>query len=123
MPKFSKSSIEKLATCRPELVDLFLEVIKERDCTIICGFRNEKDQLIAYKAGRSHVQFPNSRHNQHPSRAVDVMSYPINWSDRLGQHEFAAYVYNTAMIMEIRVKWGGQFKTLYDAPHWELINA
>lgn len=126
MPSFSKRSIENLATCKEPLIDLFLEVVKERDCSILCGHRNEADQEKAFNDKRSYVHFPNSRHNQHPSIAVDVMPYPINWDDRLGQHEFATYVFNTAMQMGIRVQWGGLFKTrngkiFYDAPHWQLI--
>lgn len=123
MPKFSDRSKQHLLTCKDPLIELFTEVIKERDCSVLCGYRNKQDQDIAFAKGYSKVRFPNSKHNQNPSDAIDVMPYPIDWNDRLGQHEFAAYVYNKAMMMNIRVKWGGQFKTLYDAPHWELINA
>ena len=62
-----------------------------------------------------------SKHLYSPSRAVDVMPYPIDWDDRLGQHEFATKVYQKAIELGIKVKWGGNFKTFYDAPHWELI--
>lgn len=122
MPSFSHRSIQNLSSCREPLIDLFTEVIKERDCIILAGYRNKHDQDLAFAKGHSKVRYPNSRHNQHPSRAVDVMPYPIDWSDRLGQHEFATYVFNKAMEMGISVRWGGQFKTLYDAPHWELIH-
>ena len=121
MPKFSQRSIQNLSSCREPLIELFTEVIKERDCSILCGYRNESEQNLAYVQGKSKVRFPYSKHNKHPSIAVDVMPYPINWDDRLGQHEFAAYVFNKAMEMGIQVKWGGLFKSFYDAPHWELI--
>lgn len=122
MPSFSKRSIQNLSSCKEPLIDLFTEVIKERDCTVLCGYRNQHDQNLAFAQGRSKVRYPHSRHNQHPSIAVDVMPYPINWDDRMGQHEFAVYVFNKAMEMGISVRWGGLFKNFYDAPHWELIN-
>ena len=122
MPEFSKRSIQHLSSCKEPLVDLFTTIIKERDCTILEGYRNKHDQNLAFAQGRSKAHYPDSNHNQHPSIAVDVMPYPIKWDDKLGQLEFATYVFNTAMKMNIRVHWGGQFKNFYDAPHWELIH-
>lgn len=121
MPSFSHRSKQYLSSCHEPLIDLFSEVIKERDCTILCGYRNQHEQNLAYAQGHSKVRYPHSKHNQHPSIAVDVMAYPIKWDDRLGQHEFATYVFNKAMEMGISVRWGGEFKNFYDAPHWELI--
>lgn len=132
MPTFSNRSKQNLSSCREPLIELFTEVIKVKDCSVLCGYRNKHDQELAFAQGNSKVHYPKSRHNQHPSFAVDVMAYPIKWDDRLGQHEFATYVYNKAMEMGISVRWGGQFKghvnslghyvQFYDAPHWELIN-
>lgn len=122
MPEFSSRSKQYLSSCKEPLIELFTEVVKEKDCTILCGHRNMHDQNLAFAQGHSKVRYPNSNHNKHPSVAVDVMAYPIKWDDRLGQHEFATYVFNKAMEMGISVRWGGQFKNFYDAPHWELIN-
>ena len=62
-----------------------------------------------------------SNHLSLPSKAVDVMPYPIQWDDIEGQHMFATAVFSKAMEMGIRVRWGGSFKSFYDAPHWEII--
>ena len=47
MPEFSQKSLNKLNQCHPDLQRLFLEVIKEHDCTIIEGYRTKEDQDIA----------------------------------------------------------------------------
>lgn len=122
MPAFSARSQTNLMTCHPDLQRLFNEVIKTFDCTIICGHRIEKEQLQAFVDGHSRVQWPNSWHNQSPSRAVDVAPYPIDWKDLRKFHRFAGFVTGTAKQMGIKITWGGDFKTFFDGPHFELIN-
>ena len=61
MPKFSKSSLEKLATCHIDLQTLFNEVIKTFDCIVTEGYRNQEDQEKAFASGnrcalRFHVE-------------------------------------------------------------------
>ena len=119
MPSFGPNNMAKLNTCDCRLVELFVEVVKERNCIVLEGKRSPDRQALLYAEGVT--QTMNSKHLNDPSRAVDVMPYPLDYDDRLGQHEFAAYVYYTAIKMGIKVRWGGNFKTLYDAPHWEII--
>lgn len=79
MPKFSKASKEKLASCKEDLQDVFNTVIKNYDCTIIEGHRSNKKQQELLKQGASKVK--HSKHNCEPSEAVDVSPFPIpdNW--------------------------------------------
>lgn len=120
MPSYSDKSKARLATCEWALQQVMNEVIKYRDCSILCGTRNKIDQDLAFSKGFSTKQFPDSRHNVFPSEAVDVMAYPINWTDKNAQHEFAGYVLAVADSMGIKLKWGGHFDGLYDAAHFEL---
>ena len=53
MPSYSSRSKAILSTCHPELQILFKEVIKEYDCSVICGFRGEADQDKAFDDGKS----------------------------------------------------------------------
>jgi peptidoglycan L-alanyl-D-glutamate endopeptidase CwlK len=76
-------------------------------------------QKELYREGKTKTL--GSNHLPLPSKAADVMPYPIDWEDIAGQHEFATKVYAKAMELGIRVRWGGNFKTFYDAPHWEII--
>jgi len=126
MPKFGKKSKKELATAHPDLQRLFNEVIKMFDCGVICGHRGRADQEKAFAAGFSKVQWPKSKHNQVPARAVDVVPYPINWEDENEFYKLAGVVKGIAAQMKIRVRWGGDFKAVgklkagWDKPHWEL---
>lgn len=133
MAKFGKASLEKLATCHPDLQRLFSEVIKHVDCTIICGHRGQKEQDAAFAAGNSKKKWPNGEHNKLPSRAVDVMPYPVDWSDSPANVEhlnyFAGIVQGIALSMGIKIRWGHDWdkdlqpdeKGLVDRPHYELV--
>lgn len=132
-PKFSKESIEKLETCRPDLQLLFIEVIKHWDCKIICGHRNKEEQDWAFLNGTSQKQFPYSAHNQLPSKAVDAVPYPVNWEtknpkDLVRWYAFAGFVLGVASQMGIKLQWGGDWdndkdfkdQNFDDLPHFEL---
>ena len=129
MPKFSEKSKEKLTTCVPELQRLFNEVIKEKDCSIICGHRTKEEQEAAFKENKSKLQFPKSKHNFFPSKAVDVMPFPINWNDLKGIAEFAKFVLDKAKELNISIRWGGDWdrdgdwkgERFLDMPHYEII--
>lgn len=117
--KFSDTSQAKLDGCHPDLIRLFTAVLKDRDCTILEGHRSRQRQEQLLIDGKTKTL--KSNHLYEPSLAVDVMPYPIDWDDRLGQHEFATLVYRKAIELGIRVRWGGNFKSFYDAPHWEIL--
>ena len=44
MPSFSQRSLDRLATCHPDLNRLFTEVVKHFDCTVLCGHRGQEEQ-------------------------------------------------------------------------------
>lgn len=120
MPSFSFSSRDKLDSCHPDLKRLFNEVIKHYDCTILCGHRNEFDQNLAFQSGTSKVKWPDSKHNSSPSLAVDVAPYPINWQDVAKFYDFANYVKFVAEFLQVKVIWGGDFRSIIDMPHWQI---
>jgi len=120
MPKFSEKSRLKLSTCDPELRKLFNEVIKHVDCTIIEGHRNKDRQNKLFQEGHTQVKYPNSNHNSMPSRAVDVVPYPIDWDNINRFHHFAGIVKGIASQMGLKIKWGGEFKGFFDGPHYEV---
>jgi len=128
MPRFSERSKQRLSTCRQELQDLFSEVIKEFDCTIICGHRAEPEQTEAFKAGFSKAEWPNGKHNSKPSNAVDVLPCPIIYADTDRMYYFAGYVRGVASKMGIKIRWGGNWdgdtevrdQTFNDLGHFEV---
>jgi len=129
MPKFSKASQEKLATCHPDLQRLFNEVVKHFDCTVTCGERGEFEQNEAYRKGYSKLKYPESKHNGRPSMAADVVPYPIDWKDTERMYFFGGFVKATAVQMGIEIRWGGDWdsdtqvkdQNFIDLPHFELV--
>ena len=128
MPKFGKRSKMRLATCDDELQNLFYEVVKYFDCSIIIGHRGEKDQNKAFKEGKSKVRYPKGKHNSDPSNAVDVAPYPIAWDDKERFIYFGGFVKGVALEMGISLRWGGDWdndtqlsdQKFNDLVHFEL---
>jgi hypothetical protein len=90
------------------------------DCSIICGFRNEVEQEKAFRAGKSKLHFPHSKHNVWLSRAVDVVPWPIDWDDIERFKALAGIIKDRADLLKIKVVWGGDWVNFLDYPHWEL---
>ena len=92
MPRFGRRSRKNLETCNEDLQELFNEVIKFFDCTVIQGHRGKEEQNKYFDEGKSKVKYPNGRHNANPSNAVDVVPYPIDWKDTDRMYYFAGFV-------------------------------
>jgi len=128
MPRYSKRSKERLATCDEKLQGVFNEVIKHVDCSILEGHRSKERQNKLYDEGRTKVRYPDGRHNFNPSRAVDVTPYPVDWDDRERQTLFAGFVLGIAQSMGIKLRWGGDWDQDFqvqdnrfdDFPHFEI---
>lgn len=118
MPKFSGSSEAKLSTCDTRLQRLFNRVIEGWDCTIIEGNRSYDQQVKNFKNGVSKTM--HSAHLMIPSKAVDVAPWPLDWDNIEEFKRFAIFVKGVALGMNIEVKWGGDFKSFFDGPHWEV---
>ena len=129
MPQFGKKSKKHLNTCDKKLIDVFNEVIKTVDCSVLEGHRSKDRQNTLYKEGKTKVKYPHGRHNELPSRAADVVPYPIDWDDRERFHLFAGFVLGTAKQMGITLRWGGDWNinwfvddnNFVDFPHFELM--
>ena len=79
MARFGKRSRRNLNTCDKRLQDLFNEVVKHFDCSVLVGF------------------------------AVDVAPYPIDWDDRERFIYFGGFVKGCAYRMNIPLRWGGDW--------------
>lgn len=143
MPYFSKKSILAIDTLHPDLQTILYEAIKIMDFSVICGLRNEAEQEYAVKIGTSNASYPNSKHNRSMlkdgtysytmSDAVDIVPYPVRWPNiqeqtskeyvrRMGRfYRLAGIIQTLAFQKDITVRWGGDFKSLFDGPHFELV--
>ena len=128
MPRYSKKSTERLASCDERLQDVFNEVINYVDCSILEGHRSKERQNKLYDENRTKVKYPHGRHNSSPAKAVDVTPYPVDWEDRERQTLFAGFVLGLARNMGIRLRWGGDWDMDFqvmdnrfdDFPHFEV---
>lgn len=139
MPEFSARSEERLRSCDPLLQALFHTVVVGQDCTILEGHRGRDRQNRLVAEGQSKTNWPHSKHNDYPSRAVDVAPYPIDWADSGSAEQrqkalarfyfFAGYVRAVADELGIGVRWGGDWdgdgmfddQAFDDLVHFELI--
>lgn len=138
MPKFSKRSIDNLNTAHDSLKLVFNEVIKEFDCTVIYGHRTPEEQFELFKKGREKVDGwwtvtdkskvvtnldgvnKKSKHNYYPSKAVDVVPYPLDWNNTARFKQLAEVVKAKAKELGIEIEWGGDWMSFKDYPHYQI---
>lgn len=124
--------LDRLVGVDPRLMSVITCV--ELDCVVLCGERDKDAQTLAYNEKRSHVQWPNSKHNIcHPERdmaeAVDLAPLPINWEKVAPFYILAGAVLQEAKRQGIPIRWGGDWdgdfdlddQTFNDLGHFELI--
>ena len=58
MPRFGKRSRENLESCDKRLQEIFNEVIKYVDCSVLEGHRSEERQNKLYEEGKTKVRYP-----------------------------------------------------------------
>ena len=128
MPRFGKRSKQRLSTCDERLQEVFNEVIKYVDCSVLEGHRGKERQNQLYKEGKTKVIYPKGRQNASPSLAVDVAPYPNDWNHRERVTLFAGFVIGMANRMGYTLRWGGDWNMNFevndnkfdDFPHFEI---
>ena len=126
--KFSALSLQRKESCVTELQRLAEAIIKEEDCSVLCGHRSSKEQNIAWQNGNSSKLYPDSKHNVYPSEAIDFTPFPVDWEDKGRLYMFAQRVISKAKEMDINLicgaDWDGDGWTndqrLHDLVHFEI---
>jgi len=127
---YNNRSEQRLLTCDPRLIDVFSEVVTIIDNSVICGHRNAVDQNSAFESNNSKVQWPNSKHNETPSKGIDVAPYPTMWDDERMFFKLAGVVMAVAKRRNIKIRWGGDWdsdgdssdQTFMDLAHFEVVD-
>jgi peptidoglycan L-alanyl-D-glutamate endopeptidase CwlK len=90
--------------------------LSEVDFTVIEGVRNIERQRQLLADGKSTTL--KSRHLT--GHAVDMVPWPVDWEDLERFEAMAKAMKAAAKELEVPIIWGGDWKTFYDAPHFEL---
>lgn len=136
---YSRHSQARLDTCHEDINVIWNELAKYINTSVFCGHRNQEDQDEAFEKGLSELKWPNSKHNQYPSMAIDSGPYHVqlgntDWKDELAFAVFAGHVMCTArkLYQEKKIthliRWGGDWdmdgrsrdERFIDLPHFEL---
>lgn len=129
MYKFSKRSLDKLETCEEDLQKVLHKAIEWVDFSIIEGRRTKSRQRELVRQGYSTTM--KSRHlpNENGlSEAVDIIPYPVvvdgvSCWDEKGHKRFNqlyGYIMAAAKEVGVELEWGGNWKSFFDAPHYQL---
>jgi hypothetical protein len=132
MPQFGQRSLNRLQHVDKRLREVLDEAILHIDFTIVCGHRNKLAQDEAYATGASKKQWPNSKHNYLPSKAVDFAPWNdgIDWEDHLAFARVYGHIEAVAAARGYQLRWGGDWdkdgsstdQSFMDIGHLELID-
>lgn len=91
-------------------------VIRHVDCSITEGQRGQKEQHEAFINGFSKVDWPNGKHNDYPSDAIDAAPHPWNYKkpDLNRLRVFAGFVLGVGAAQGIILRWGGDWDRDFD---------
>ena len=133
MRSWSSTSQAVYDELTPELQHYCDRVLHEvADISLICGHRNEQAQNNAFDIGASKLRWPDGKHNQLPSMAVDLQPYPYPakavklWA---GLGYIAGSMKQMAAADGVKLRWGGDWdgdgdvsdQTFDDLFHIEVV--
>jgi peptidoglycan L-alanyl-D-glutamate endopeptidase CwlK len=145
-------------TCHRDIQAIMNKAIKYYDFSVLCGTRTPAEQFELFKKGRKVIigdgTDPNnyeisnksevvtfkdgfikkSMHNYSPSKAVDIVPYPINWKDLNRFYYLAGLVQQVAAemvekkLITHKLVWGADWDDdrdftdhiFMDYPHFQL---
>jgi len=137
VPSFSKKSQAILETCNIDIQRVFNMAIKFIDMKPLEGYRSPGKQFEYYKKGRKQLEDGTwekigstitnidgikrkGNHNYEPSRAIDIVPYPVDWKDINRFFRMAGIVQVIAVDLAVTLDWGGDWTRFKDYPHFEL---
>ena len=117
----SKKSKEKLEGVDIRLVHLVEQAIKETtvDFAVTEGLRTPERQQQLVNDGFS--QTMKSKHlTGHAVDLVAIVDGKVSW-DKQHYPAIAQAMKKAAADQNVKIRWGGDFKSFFDGPHFELI--
>lgn len=111
----SRQNLEGVHPDLVKVVELAIKITKE-DFTVIEGIRNIERQRKLLAQGFTKTL--NSRHLT--GHAVDICPYPIDWNDHQRFTTVSQAMKEAAQRLGVPIVWGGDWKSGWDKPHYEL---
>jgi len=129
VPIFAQPSSDRLETCRVDLQSVCVRVIRTYDFSVLEGFRSDERQEELFRQGKSKLHAGESKHNNDPSLAVDIVPFPIDWNDTARFYLLAGFMFQAAADLNVNLRWGGDWdrdwihtdQTFFDLPHFEIV--
>jgi len=113
MRAWGKRSQKVRDTLDPRLgmvVDRLLHEVS--DISLLYGYRNQHTQNDMFDAGMSKLRYPDSKHNNTPSLAVDLQPYPYpSYTKKLwgALGYIAGHAIRIGTAQGVRIRWGGDW--------------
>ncbi len=117
---FSQRSIDKLKGVNVDLVSVVHRALElsEIDFAVTEGLRTKERQAELVKAGASKTM--NSRHiTGHAVDLAAIVCGEIRWDWPLYE-KIAKAMKQAAYELNIKIEWGGDWKSFKDGPHFQL---
>lgn len=125
--QFSKRSLDRMMGVDQRLVDVATRALEISPIDFgipeFGGLRTAEDQRQLYAQGKSKADGRMKKSRHQDGDALDVYAYVDGKASWEKEHLaiIAAAMLQAAIELEVKVKWGGHFKSFYDAPHFELF--
>jgi peptidoglycan L-alanyl-D-glutamate endopeptidase CwlK len=137
MYKFSQRSKDNLNGVHPDLVRVMERAImySPLDFTITDGVRTLEQQRALWAKGRTipgsivthcdglNVKSPHQCKEDGYCWAVDLYPFhggKVQVNDAAGLRKIATHIKSIAKELNVKIEWGGDWKSIVDLPHWEL---
>ena len=108
---WSNKSLRVRITLDPRLKVMVDELLTYMDVSLTSGYRNKREQNALYPE-KTQVQYPDSKHNQYPSLAVDIQPYPYPKTEN-DLRAALGYMAGVCMLIAQRngfsLRWGGDW--------------
>lgn len=117
----SLSGLKKLDGVHYDLVKVIKETFEnsKTEYLVIEGLRTLERQKELVASGNSKTL--NSRHlTGHAVDIAPLTNGKIHWDDKDAFFKMATQIKNTAVGLGVELNWGGDFKSFFDGPHFEL---
>jgi len=118
--QLSEKSLRRLDGVHPDLVKVVKRAIEITpvDFVVIEGLRTKARQAYLLDAGKSRTM--NSYHlTGHAVDIAPIVDGQVSWNWK-HYYPLADAMMEAAKELNVKIEWGGRWKTFPDGPHWQI---